>query len=431
MGASQERCLLANTNMLIPTLMKPRPRRELLLVFLALALFAGALQPFSKGDDADAGRWATDAELSTRKLEKDPHNEKAWEGLVRARLRQGDWKRAEKAIGDWHGAVAHPSSMNERLTAELAVAKEESKAAIAAWNAYLALEPGDRDGWLALSLACANEGRHQEAVDATTHALTIKKDVFGFTRRAESLIRLHDWDGVAADGREANKLDPLDPTTKTLFPVFERSKEWVPEVTKLDAAIAADPKNAGLLIDRAEWLVGEGLTDAGSDDVEAALKLDPKSLRVRFWNGIMAWEHNQSGNAGDVMQYPFAKVTVKFEIELKTMDASTDPETRAQFLLKNDQPLMALHEVGGVSGSVAKAQALYDLSRLPEAGAAARRAVEAHADDADAWLLLARIELGNGNIKEALDALDRSSHLKKSKEADDLRKEAIKELGKK
>ena len=411
--------------------MKPRRGREFLSVLSALALFAGFLQPCSWSDDADTAEWATKAELSTRKLEKDPHDEKAWAELARARLKQGDWKRAEKAVADWRAAVAHPSPMIERVEAELAVANGDSEAAIPAWKKYLDLKPGDKEGWLSLSQACSNEHEWKEAVDAATHALAIKKDAWTLMQRAESLIRLRDWSGAEADVREANKLDPMDSTTKTLFPVFERSKEWLPMVTKLDASIAADPKTVGLLIDRAEWLTGEGFTDAGGDDVEAAFKLDPRSLRVRFWNGIMAWERNNADQAGDVMKFPFSSVTVPFEIELKKMDASTDPEARAQFLLKNQQPLMALHEVGDTRGSVAKAQALLDLSRLPEAGAAARHAVEAHADDATAWLLLARVELGNGNIKETLDALDHSSRLKKSKEADALRKDALARLGKK
>ena len=131
------------------------------------------------------------------------------------------------------------------------------------------------------------------------------------------------------------------------------------------------------------------------------------------------------------MKFQIADLTPQFEEQLKAMDISTDPEARANFLLASQQPLMALDEVENVDGSVAKARALLELDRLPEAGVAARKAVNLHPKNAQAWLALARLEFANGNNNETLAAADRSLKLQKTPEAVELRKIAQLNLGKK
>ena len=115
---------------------------------------------------------------------------------------------------------------------------------------------------------------------------------------------------------------------------------------------------------------------------------------------------------------------------LKMLDAEPPGEARAEFLLKLKQPLLALEEASKVDGSPSKALALVELKRWAEARPAAVRAVEIHPSDAGAWLALARVELQNGNAREAVEAATRSEKLKKSPEADRVRNEARGLLGK-
>jgi Flp pilus assembly protein TadD len=123
-----------------------------------------------------------------------------------------------------------------------------------------------------------------------------------------------------------------------------------------------------------------------------------------------------------------AQVTAQFERELKAADRSRNPEDRALFLLRWHQPLMALDEVQDVDGSVAKASALLALDRQTAAGKAAHRAVEVHPKDAVAWLDLARVEMANGNIAEAVNASAQSMKLKQTPDARELHDKAARRL---
>ena len=191
--------------------------------------------------------------------------------------------------------------------------------------------------------------------------------------------------------------------------------------------------SAAALLDRAEWLTGKKFLHPAYEDACAALKRAPKSLRARYWKGGLAWELGRTNEVGDV-----SKVSLETLMDedsnkrLKDADASTDPEERAHALLACRQAMMALAEVGGIDGSIAKVSVLVDLEQLPKAEAAARRALELHPDDAEAWFAMARLELGNGNIKETLECLNKVEKLTPGDEdALELRKEALERLGRK
>lgn len=409
-----------------------------LLFLLALSIFGSfaGLSAFARDEESgEHGNWAVTAELSERRLAKEPQNEKAWADLVQARLDGKDFKRAEKALNEWRSQVPHPEPRFELLRGELAFAREDFSGAADSWKRYLALAPKDERGWKRLAAAYENQQSWKAAIDAMGSALEMKPSVRGLVERARFRIRLHDWAGAEADVRQANQTDATDVNVQSLLPIFERSYTWLPSVKALDAKIDENPKDYRLRLDRAEWLVGVGFPETAWDDVDAAYKLNPKSLRARIWNGVMAHERNRTENktidVGNVMELWLVSVTAEFEAELKAMDAEPDPEKRAQFLVRIRQPLLALQEARSVDGSPAKAVALLDLGRLPEAGKAARLAVEKHPDDALAWLALGRLEVENGNNKDALDALQRSTQLKKMPEAENLRKTALRRLGKK
>jgi hypothetical protein len=181
-----------------------------------------------------------------------------------------------------------------------------------------------------------------------------------FAQRAIVFIRLHDWSAAEADVKKADQLDATNSSARSLLPLFERSRDWQPQVRKLDAEIAKKPDDVNLRLDRAEWLIGVGFHDAGLDDVKEALKFDPKSLRARIWNGVMAWERSSPVDAGDVMELRFDKFTKEFRMGLRTIDADSDAEARARFLVDHKQPLLALAEVRDSADSPAKAQALFN-----------------------------------------------------------------------
>ena len=132
-----------------------------------------------------------------------------------------------------------------------------------------------------------------------------------------------------------------------------------------------------------------------------------------------------------MMKFQIVNLTPAFEADLKAMDASTDSEARADFLLKYHQPLMALDEVRNVDGSPAKALALVDLGQLADADPAAHKAVAMHPQDAGAWLALAQIDFANGDNKATVEDAGRSLKFKKTPEAVSLRAKAAKVFEKK
>lgn len=392
----------------------------LLAGFGGLASTSGLVFAQDAQDNADHESWAVRAELSERRLAKNPKDETAWANLVKARIDGQDFPRAEKALIGWKNKVAHVGTNFQILLGEVAFAKRDYNGAIQAWKQYLSVESKDVEIWKRLAKVYEAQGEWNSAVDAAGSALELKPEASGYVERARYRIRLHDWAGAETDVRQSNKMDPSNDEVKKLFPIFERSSEWWEPLKKLDALIQGQPGDYRLWLDRAEWMVGLGFRDAGWDDVRTAFKLNPKSIRARIWNGIMAPKSDRSETAEDVAQIGLVNVTSQFEAELKAMDSEPNPEKRARFLLRQKQPLMALNEVRESDGSPAKAIALFVLERLPEAGKAAHRAAEKNPEDPMAWLALANLEAANGNSTQASEALQRSSKLKKTKEFDEI-----------
>jgi len=419
--------------------------RESLVSLLVVSLLVtrGSCQS-ADGNQEGSQDWAMVGEVSARELIENPRDQKAWAALVAARMNQDDLKRAEQALKEWRTTVSSPAAASEKLDAELAFTEGDTPRAVNAWKRYLHRAPKDDAAWKQLAAVYGDEKDFANGVDAMGSALALRADAEGFVQRARLRIRMHDWAGAESDVRQANRMDSTNADAQALFPIFERSATWQPPMSALDQIVQKNPDDFQSRLNRAEWLRWSGFTEAAQDDIEAAFQMDPKSLRARLWRGLAAQERlaadrtagddekssrveNDKAAAGDVMPMDAALISTDFERELKAADAETDPEARARFLLKYHQPVMALREVQ--EGSPARAQALVDLDRLPEAGRSARLATQQHPGDAMAWMALARWELANGNYRETLDAVNRSARLGKTPETEDLRKTALLRLG--
>ena len=109
---------------------------------------------------------------------------------------------------------------------------------------------------------------------------------------------------------------------------------------------------------------------------------------------------------------------------LRKVDQLADPDARAKVMLILHQPMLAFKEVEALDGSFIKPLALLELKDIPKAGEAARRAVELHPESADAWAAMARLNLVNGNPREALQNIERCEQLNPTGHYQSLRKEA-------
>jgi tetratricopeptide (TPR) repeat protein len=342
-----------------------------------------------------------------------------------------DYERAAKALTDWQAKVPKASPEIDRSRGELAAARRKWPEAIEAWRRYLSSVPNDEAMWMELASAYGSTRAWDEAVQAVSKAIELSASAERLSQRARYRIRLHDWTAAEADAREADRLDATDGGARALLPVFERAAQWIGPVTRLDASIAKDPENPQLRLDRAEWLIGIGFTDAGTDDVDIAFEKAPTSLRARLWHGLLAWHRGDKENVGNVIEMQLTDVDASFERELRALEKASTPEERAAFLMRHKQPVLALEEVSKLDGSPSKVMALLTLDRLTEAGAAARRSVEMNPGDSTAWIALARVEIANGNINEALGTLQRSLRIKKTTEGVALLKQTERRLGRK
>jgi len=401
---------------------------------MALAVLM-AIGASGRAEPSEGGEWAVKAERLERHLLEAPADEDSWAALVHACLEQGDSERAEKTIARWQTSAGKPSAALDRARGEVAFAQKKWANAITALQQYLKAAPKDHAAWTQLAVAHENIRSWERASEAVSKAIALQPTPERLAQRARYRLRLHAWDEAEADVREANRLDPTSDGAKALLPLFERVAQWKGPISRLDARIAADPENGQLRLDRAEWLVGIGLRDAATEDVEVAFKAEPTSLRARLWRGLLAWDRGAAAsdpetmkNVGDVREMALSEIDSRFERELRELESSNDAEARAAFLLVHEQPVLALSEVQKIDGSPSRTLALLQLQRWVEAGVAARRAVEANPKSHLAWYGLARVEIENGNIREAVDALRRSLRLQKTPEAAALLKETERRL---
>jgi tetratricopeptide (TPR) repeat protein len=390
--------------------------------------------------------WAVQAEMCDRALLKNPRDNDTWAGLVEARLNLEDTKRAGEALAIWRKNVRDAEKKfpaMELLQGDLAYSKDDLKGAQEAWAKYVGLAPGKVAGWDRLAWAQERLGNLPGAIESITAGLKAgkdaKKQASRYAWRARLKIALRDWDGAAADLGEGNKRDATNAEVQKLYPKFERSGQWLPELKRLNKVIAETPEGpskAAALLDRSEWLTHEGFKELAFEDASQAFKIAPKSLRAEIWKGLLAWDLGRGDEIGQVAKIPLNKLRDEdawggFYILRKTLQEldNANPESRAEALFKLHEFPLAWREIKDVDGARIKWRLLKELGDLPAAGRAATRAAEIHPQDPGVWTDLADWEFLNGNAKEALADLDRAKQLDPKLSLEERKQEISSTLG--
>ena len=429
-------CLLVSGKCLDGDRLKETTLRRYGAFLLALSFLCGL--GVSLGFASETDDWAVTAELSDRRLLSKPKDNDTWADLVEARIQLKDFTRAAEALQIWRRNVPKVSKSYptvERLQGDLDYSKGNLDGAIQAWQLYVQQVRKDIKGWDRLAWALERQKRISEAVEAVSGALKAKADASHYAWRARLKILLRDWVGAAADVKEGNKLDATDGEIQALFPKFERSAQWLGRMKELDAAIKANPTDFDSRQERVEWLASQDFLDTAYEDAAEAVRLNPRSLRARVWKGALAWQRGgERSEVDDVVETNWEKLErydAHWAETLRKVDQLADPDARAKVMLALHQPVLAFKEVEAVDGSLIKPLALLELKEIPKTGEAARRAVELHPESADAWVAMARLNLVNGNPREALQNIDRCEQLNPTGLYPSLRKEAEAALGNK
>lgn len=390
--------------------------------------------------------WAMQAESCDRQLLSKPKVNQIWADLVEARLNLHDTRRAAEAIAIWRKNVPGVEGQFpnfDLLEGDVAYSNGDWKAAETSYKKYVKLVPSKVAGWRRLASIQEILGDPKGAIDSVGGAIKAgdepSKQAGRYAWRARLKISLRDWEGAGADLSEGNKLDATNEEVQSLYPQFERSEEWLPHLKSLDSRVLKSSQGtarASELLERSEWLANAEWNDLAFEDAAEAFENNPKSLRTEVWKGVLAWETGDGSKAGEVATTSL-KAWVETEVDwkgkkltplnlLKKLDRETDPELRAEGLLLMKQPVLAWREVKEIDGARMKSKILLALEDLPKAEAAARRAAEVHPNEPGVWIELAELEFRNGNMKEALEELDRAKKLDSKAKVEELRASILK-----
>jgi len=116
--------------------------------------------------------------------------------------------------------------------------------------------------------------------------LALNDTAEGRIRRAEVFIQQRNWRKAGVDVKAANKLDPTNQSVQSFYPLFEREKEWLAEIERLDANISTATKGEDklqLLLERVKKLAAQNLAVQALEDAKQACVLAPESFRASLW----------------------------------------------------------------------------------------------------------------------------------------------------
>jgi tetratricopeptide (TPR) repeat protein len=396
------------------------PHRHIVRACLFILWALAACSPLARAGDNAAAR----AEIAERRLKWHSKDGTAWETLVRARLEMGDVERAEKALEKWSKLETRPEKVSpiiHLLRGHVARKRDHPGDALIHWKNALIKEPGNVEALDAVAWAEAAQNNWREAADAVSRLLSIENNpslearrVGYYVQRANWFLRIRDWARAEADVRTANELDATNAGVKELLPLLESRNQWQPSLEALDkdaeAALSTTDK-ATVLLKRAVFLLQHAFLIQAFEDAKSAYDLTPDRMDAQFWKSFCAWRNEKPQHVAPFQ--PKSEEYMEWILEeqqlrkVEELGRSRDSERQAEHLLDLKQPYMALHLTREVEGSLAKVKALRALGEQVQARKAAHRALELAPDSPEALLEMAEIEFENGNITEALSAVDR------------------------
>jgi tetratricopeptide (TPR) repeat protein len=227
-------------------------------------------------------------ELAQRLLEFEPRNSDLYDTLAVHQADEGNLRGVETTLARWekHGTIPPTQVEYEALRGRAAAANGNLSDAAKHYAAYLQL-PGtpreDRPGAIdTLTKIYLENGDAQRAEPLLTEWIGIQDNPTARMRRAEARLGLRRWNDAIADAKTAAQQDPQDSAVLLRFPSFERLEKNLPAIEKSDREVAAAPQNPDARYQRAVTFALAGLDNAALEDLEAAAKLDPSSVRFQI-----------------------------------------------------------------------------------------------------------------------------------------------------
>ena len=434
-----------------------RAIRSITLLLAAAALCTGCnrgLSPEEKALRAELRQalreesYEKAVELATRVVRSAPHENGAWDRLVRAQLGAGNLPAAKQALSEWRSAIRKPSPKFYELTGDIALKEQDAALALQSWEKAHAADPTNARVLRKLAQLHARENRPVEENAAWTALLLMEENPTDLIARALARRRLHRWTEALEDFRRAQDLAPDDPDVRRGAKLFERLGKFLAEIRELDARLAVTPKDDQLLADRALLFLRSEDPELALEDSKAAAELAPWAIRPRLFQAaaLIALGRAEECQKLDVDQrLRLETLTPEFLQTVSRLDAEISVErTNAELYVArawqlNDigQPLLALKDgetalrfdANSAGARTESSYALAKLGRLDEAFEHIRQATELDENFSTAWHYRGELEMQRGEHVAAIDSLSRALAINETPAALQKREECYRLIG--
>ena len=388
------------------------------------------------------------AELGRRAVEETPHDDEPWDRLAQAYFGLRDYDGVRRALAAWRVNVSRPSPRLEDYAGDLALVENDPAAAVQFWKKARRAWP--KDYRLSEKIAQAEEQQRlwNEAEKEWSDLVAAEKSAATYARRALCRRRQRHWSEALADERIARQMAPDDPEVARVTKLFNRISKFLTEMRELDAHIAATPKDAGLLADRALLSLRAEDPELALDDAEEAAALDPKSVRPKLFQAIALIALGRAEECEKLGVEKFIRLaTLRADVleTLSRLDAEIAVERnnaelyaqRAWQLDEIAQPRLASQDAERAieldpknAGALAEgAYALMKLGRAEEAFERAKRATAADGNYFTGWQYRGELELQHGDFVAAVESFTRALAISQSAVVLQKREECYRHLG--
>lgn len=434
--------------------------RRAVLAAMAVALAVGhtsckpALSPEDKALRAELRQALREqsydkaVELATRVVGSAPHDNGAWERLVRAQLGAGKLAGAKETLSEWRGAVGRPSPKFHELTGDVAAKEQDATRALESWQTAATGNPKNTRVLRKIARLHGRENRLAAENAAWSALLQIEDNATDLISRALCRRRLHRWTEALDDFRRAQELAPNDPDVRRGTKLFERLGKFLGEIRELDARLAITPKDDQLLTDRALLFLRGDDPELALEDSITAARLAPWAVRPKLFQAaalIGLGRPDECQKLEVDKRLRLDRLSAEFLETVSRLDAEisverTTPElyvARAWQLNDVGQPTLALREAESAlrfdpNSAGARAEsgyALAKLGRLDEATELVRQATELDANFSTGWHYRGELEMARGDYVAAIESLSQALAINQSPAALQKREECYRQIG--
>ncbi|MFN2507509.1 MAG: tetratricopeptide repeat protein [Chthoniobacterales bacterium] len=388
------------------------------------------------------------ASLAQQVVGSAPHENGAWERLVRAQVGMRDLDAATQTLQEWRSIIPTPSWKWDELTGDVAIKKGDPALALDSWTKALVASPANAR-LLRKLVRLQRAQRHWAEEEALlSRLIDVEETAVHRIQRALCRRRLHRWPEALKDYRRAQQLGSDEPEVRRGAKLLERVSKFLAEIRELDARLAITPMDDQLLADRALLFLRSEDPELALEDSERASQAGGWAMRPRLFRAIALTDLGRAAECaalGIDSSLRLTNLTPEFLETISRLDAEisverTNPElyvTRAWHLNDIGQPALALEDAesalrfdaNSAGAHVESSYALAKLGRAEEAFAKAKRATELDPNFSTGWQYRGELEMSRGDHFAAIDSFSRALAINQTPAALQKREECYIKLG--